>query len=40
MNIARKVLLVDDDRDDLELLQEAIKKMNDPHEILEAYNGE
>jgi CheY-like chemotaxis protein len=39
MRIEKTVLLVDDDRDDLELLQNALKAIDPNHTIIEAANG-
>jgi CheY-like chemotaxis protein len=40
MQIEKTVLLVDDDKDDLELLEEALKTIDVEHRIIEAHNGE
>jgi CheY-like chemotaxis protein len=40
MRIQKTVLLVDDDMDDLELLQEALRTIDGDHKIIEAGNGE
>ena len=40
MRIVRTVLLIDDDKDDLELLQEALKMADVSHQIIEACDGE
>jgi CheY-like chemotaxis protein len=40
MRIEKTVLLIDDDKDDLELLEGALKIINDDHKIIEATNGE
>jgi len=40
MQVERTVLLVDDDKDDLELLEEALKIVDANHRIIEAQNGE
>ncbi len=40
MRIEKTVLLVDDDKDDLEMLQEALKTIDGNHKIIEAENGE
>ena len=39
MHIERTVLLIDDDKDDLEMLQQALKEMDVEHNIIEASNG-
>jgi len=39
MLIERTVLLIDDDKDDLEMLEEALKAIDGEHKIIEAYNG-
>jgi CheY-like chemotaxis protein len=39
MVIEKTVILIDDDKDDLELLQEALKAIDADHSIIEAYNG-
>ena len=40
MRFEKKVLLVDDDRDDLEMLEEALKIISTGHSIVEANNGQ
>jgi CheY-like chemotaxis protein len=40
MRIERTVLLIDDDKDDLEMLQQALVDINIDHKIIEAHNGE
>ena len=40
MRIEKTVLLIDDDKDDLELLEGALKVINEDHKIVEATNGE
>lgn len=40
MHIEKTVLLVDDDSEDLELLQDALKTIDAEHKILEAHDGE
>ena len=40
MQISNTVLLIDDDPDDLELLQEALRSIDQRHELLEARDGE
>src|SRR5215213_9195112 len=40
MRIEKTVLLVDDDKDDFEMLQEALKTIDGNHKIIEAGNGE
>jgi CheY-like chemotaxis protein len=39
MRIERTVLLIDDDNDDLEMLQDALKTIDADHKIIEAHNG-
>jgi len=39
MVIEKTVILIDDDKDDLELLQEALKAVDADHSIIEAYDG-
>jgi CheY-like chemotaxis protein len=39
MQFERTVLLIDDDKDDLEMLQQALKAIDGEHKIIEAYNG-
>jgi CheY-like chemotaxis protein len=39
MRIDRTVLLIDDDKDDLELLEEALKGVDLEHKVIEAHNG-
>jgi CheY-like chemotaxis protein len=39
MRFERTVLLIDDDHDDLEMLQEALKSIDADHTIVEAHNG-
>jgi len=40
MHIEKTVLLVDDDSEDLELLQDALRTIDAEHKILEAHDGE
>ena len=40
MRFEKKVLLVDDDKDDLEMLEEALKIISTGHSIIEASNGQ
>jgi CheY-like chemotaxis protein len=40
MKIEKTVLLIDDDRDDVEMLEEAMKTIDLNHQVLEAENGE
>jgi len=40
MRIEKTVLLVDDDKDDIEMLEETLKIINPGHKIIEAHNGE
>jgi CheY-like chemotaxis protein len=40
MRIESTVLLVDDDKDDLEMLEEALRIINPGHQVVEAHNGE
>jgi CheY-like chemotaxis protein len=39
MRIERTVLLIDDDKDDLQLLEEALKTVDMEHNVIEAHNG-
>lgn len=39
MRIDRTVLLIDDDKDDLELLQQALNDIHADHQIIEAHDG-
>jgi len=39
MQFEKTVLLIDDDKDDLEMLQEALNTINRDHRIIEALNG-
>src|SRR5689334_1168246 len=39
MHIGKTVLLIDDDKDDRELLQQALSEINIDHRIIEAHDG-